>query len=97
MDCSLAMVAIDICNRPFSVVDFQSEISRIEDTQVEDIVHFIYSFATAMTSTIHVKVFYGENEHHKIEAAFKGMGFALRQAIRLRETGQPEASSKGVL
>ena len=97
MDCSLAMVALDICNRPFSVVDFQSGTPRIEDAQVEDLVHFIYSFASAMTSTIHVKVLYGENEHHKIEAAFKGLGFALRQAIFRREDGQPDASSKGVL
>ncbi|MFW9843981.1 MAG: bifunctional histidinol-phosphatase/imidazoleglycerol-phosphate dehydratase, partial [Candidatus Thorarchaeota archaeon] len=68
-----------------------------EDTQVEDLVHFIYSFATAMASAIHVKVIYGENQHHKIEAAFKGLGFVLKQATRLRKEGQPETSSKGVL
>ena len=97
MDCSLAMVALDISSRPYSVVDLQIDTPQIEDIQLEDIVHFIRSLATSMMSTLHVKVFYGENAHHKIEASFKALGFALSQALRKREEGQPEASSKGVL
>lgn len=97
MDDSLALTAIDICNRPFSVVDFHSETTRIEDTQLEDIVHFISSFATSIQSTIHVKVLYGENEHHKVEAAFKALGFALRDALQPRSKEQPAPSTKGVV
>ncbi|MGY5880560.1 MAG: imidazoleglycerol-phosphate dehydratase [Candidatus Thorarchaeota archaeon] len=97
MDCSLAMVAIDVCNRPYSVIDLQTDTPQIEDTQLEDLVHFIRSLATSMKATLHVRVFCGENSHHKIEASFKALGFALRQALRQREVGQPEASSKGVL
>ncbi|TFG31400.1 imidazoleglycerol-phosphate dehydratase HisB [Candidatus Thorarchaeota archaeon] len=97
MDDSLALVVIDICNRSFSVVDFHSKATRIEDTQLEDIIHFINSFAASIQSTIHVKVFYGENEHHKIEAVFKALGFSLRDALQLHEKELPALSTKGVL
>jgi imidazoleglycerol-phosphate dehydratase len=97
MDCSLALVAIDISNRPFSVIDLSLNDTRIEDTCVEDIDHFLKSLATSLVASIHVKVLYGENEHHKIEAAFKALGMALRIATRKRESGAPPASSKGVL
>jgi len=97
MDDALALAAMDICNRPYAVIDYDSKMSSIEDTKLEDIEHFIHSLASSLRATIHVKVFYGMNEHHKIEAAFKALGFALRDAIQLRNVDSPEISTKGVL
>jgi imidazoleglycerol-phosphate dehydratase len=97
MDCSLAIAAVDMSNRPYSVIDLSTNETRIEDTSTEDIVHFLKSLASTLAASIHVKVLYGDNEHHKIEAAFKALGIALRSATRKRETGSPPASSKGVL
>lgn len=97
MDCSLAMVAVDICNRPHAVVELDTSDMRVEDTQIEDIVHFFGSFASALQATIHTQVLYGLNSHHKIEAAFKGLGIALREALQIRETDQIPVSSKGML
>jgi imidazoleglycerol-phosphate dehydratase len=97
MDCSLSLVAIDISNRPYSVIDFSSNDTRIEDTSLEDIEHFLISLASSLAASIHVKVLYGDNEHHKIEAAFKALGMALRGATRMRDSKAPPASSKGVL
>jgi imidazoleglycerol-phosphate dehydratase len=97
MDCSLALVAIDICNRPSAVIDFCAKDTRVEDTLVEDIEHFLKSLATALAASVHVKVLYGENDHHKIEAAFKALGKALKQAVRPRDVTEAPASSKGVL
>jgi len=97
MDCSLATAAVDISGRPHAVVDLLTEGYRIEDCQVEDLEHFFRSLALTLRANIHVKVEYGENDHHKVEAAFKALALALRQAFEPdpRRGGVP--SSKGVL
>jgi imidazoleglycerol-phosphate dehydratase/histidinol-phosphatase len=56
--------------------------------------HFFRSLAEALGAAIHVSVT-GENSHHMIEACFKGVGRALRQALRREGTELP--STKGVL
>jgi len=56
--------------------------------------HFFHSFAQALGAAIHIDV-KGENTHHMVEAAFKGVGRALRQAFS--KQGDEIASTKGVL
>ncbi len=97
MDDSLALVSVDISYRPYSVIDLGVQSGRIEDTAVEDIEHFISSLASSLSATIHVKVLYGMNDHHKVEAVFKGLGIALKQALCIRDEASPPSSSKGVL
>ncbi len=97
MDCSLALVAIDVCNRPNGVIDVGAVENRVEDAQVQDIVHFLGTLSSSLGATLHVKVLYGENDHHKLEAVFKALGRALRDALRLRGTNEVPSSSKGGL
>ena len=56
--------------------------------------HFFRSLAEALGAALHIEV-RGENTHHMIEACFKGVGRALRQALRREGTQLP--STKGVL
>ena len=56
--------------------------------------HFFRSLADSLRAAIHVRIT-GENAHHQVEAAFKGLGRALRQAFRAEAGGVP--STKGVL
>ena len=97
MDCSLASCAVDVGNRPYSVVDIETDGAVVEDMAAEDIRHFFESLAVSLRANIHVRVEYGENDHHKAEAAFKALALCLRQALSVdsRRTGAP--SSKGVL
>jgi len=97
MDCSLASCAVDVGNRPYSVVEIETDVTVIEDMAAEDIKHFFESLAVSLMANIHVRVEYGENDHHKAEAAFKALALCLRQALSVdpRRTGVP--SSKGVL
>ena len=67
---------------------------RIGDLPTELVPHFFRSFAEALGAALHVAV-RGENTHHMIEACFKGVGRALRQAIRITDTTLP--STKGML
>jgi imidazoleglycerol-phosphate dehydratase len=97
MDCSLAFSAVDLSRRPYARVDLKLEGSSIEDTPCEDIYHFLETLASSMQANIHISVEYGENDHHKVEAAFKALALSLRQAIAIdpRRTGVP--SSKGLI
>jgi imidazoleglycerol-phosphate dehydratase len=96
MDDALALAAIDLVRRPYSSVDLKLERTMVEDAPREDLEHFFLSIATALESTIHVKVIDGRNDHHKFEAAVKAFALSLRDAVRIdpdRRKGTP--SSKG--
>ena len=97
MDCSLASCALDLGGRPYSVVNLDVEGSIVEATAAEDLTHFLESMATSLEANLHLKVEYGRNDHHKVEAAFKALALCLRQAVSrdLQRKGVP--SSKGVL
>ena len=97
MDCSLASGAVDFGNRPYWVVNLGIKGPVIEDMPSEDVAHFLESLAASLRANIHVRVEYGANDHHRVEAAFKALALSLRQALVVdpRRTGVP--SSKGVL
>jgi imidazoleglycerol-phosphate dehydratase len=97
MDESLAEAAVDVSGRPYCVVDLKTVGCSIEDMASEDATHFIESLTSTLRATVHVAVQYGANDHHKVEAAFKSLALALRQAVSSdrRRIGIP--SSKGVL
>jgi imidazoleglycerol-phosphate dehydratase len=81
MDEALATVSIDLSNRAYCVIDLKTEWYAVEDAVVEDLRHWFISFSQASGSTLHVKVEYGENDHHKIEAVFKAFALSLRQSV----------------
>jgi imidazoleglycerol-phosphate dehydratase len=97
MDCSLASCAVDIGGRPYAVVDLGTEDAKVEDTAAEDLTHFFETLATAMGANIHVKVEYGRNDHHKVEAVFKALALSLRQAVSPDPRREGVPSSKGVI
>jgi imidazoleglycerol-phosphate dehydratase/histidinol-phosphatase len=94
MDESLAQVAIDLSGRPFAVFEGRFSRERVGELPTELVPHFFRSLGEALGAAIHVQV-RGDNNHHMIEACFKGVGRALRQAIRIE--GRELPSSKGVL
>ena len=98
MDDALALAAVDLVRRPYSVVELGIERPMLEDAAREDLEHFFGSVATAMEVTLHIKVLRGRNDHHKFEAATKAFALSLRDALRPdseREGRLP--SSKGLM
>ena len=97
MDETLAMVSLDISGRPFLVFDAPLPKVQLGDFETETVEEFFRAFAFAAGITLHMKVLYGNNAHHVIEALFKGLGQALREAASndKREVGIP--STKGIL
>jgi imidazoleglycerol-phosphate dehydratase len=98
MDDALALAAVDLVKRPFSVLDLKLQRVTLEDAPREDLEHFFGSLAQALEATVHIKVLEGSNYHHKYEAAVKAFALALREAAapdprRAKARGPP--SSKG--
>ncbi|MBR3622745.1 MAG: imidazoleglycerol-phosphate dehydratase HisB [Selenomonadaceae bacterium] len=97
MDEALAFVSLDLSNRPYLVYDGGEMAPMIGAFDTELAEEFLRAFAVHGGITLHAKVLYGKNSHHKVEALFKALGHALRIATEkdLRATGIP--STKGVL
>jgi imidazoleglycerol-phosphate dehydratase len=83
MDEALAMVALDISGRGYSVIDVEFAQLSIGELPADLIRHFMESFATEAKINIHIKVFYGINDHHKAEAIFKAFAKSMDAATRL--------------
>jgi imidazoleglycerol-phosphate dehydratase / histidinol-phosphatase len=94
MDESLAQVAIDLSGRAYFVWEGQFGRDQVGQLPTELVPHFFRSLADTLGAAINIKVT-GDNTHHMIEACFKGVGRALRQALRIEGTSLP--STKGLL
>ena len=95
LDEALVQVALDLSGRPFLVyeVDPVTEWIGTFDPQLAE--EFWRAFTFAAGITLHVRSLTGKNGHHVIEASFKGVARALRDAVRIEGTGVP--STKGSL
>lgn len=93
MDDSLARAVIDLGGRAYSRLELGVKSDVIEDTKFEDIKHFMETLSQSLQCNMHVRVLYGSNDHHKIEAAVKAFAIALKEAVRVVGSGVP--STKG--
>ncbi len=98
MDEALAEVRLDISGRPYLVykVDFpkRSKIKEFDPDLIED---FLQAFVSNSGITLHVQSHYGRNTHHIIEAIFKALGRALRQAVTIDPRVKGVPSTKKVI
>lgn len=96
MDETLVRVVVDLSGRPYLV--FQAAYPSLvlgDGFQTEMVREFFQAFAQRGRLNLHAAVLYGANTHHQIEALFKGLARALRQAARVQGTQVP--STKGTL
>jgi imidazoleglycerol-phosphate dehydratase len=98
MDETLAVAAIDLSGRPFSVVDLKLRAKKVGDMPTELVQDFFEGFATAARANVHLMVLYGRSSHHQIEAMFKAFARALRMATsRDARLKRVMPSTKGLL
>ena len=74
MDDALVMAAVDIVDRPWCDADCPDDVY----------LHFFRSFAMSSGMTLHILVYRGFDDHHIIEASFKALGKALKNAVAVR-------------
>jgi len=96
MDDSLARVAIDFGGRPWIVWNAEFKREKVGDLPTEMFFHFFKSFSDAARCNLNIEVT-GKNEHHKIEAVFKGFARALKQAVQLDPDNNRLPSTKEML
>jgi len=85
MDDALAMVAVDISGRGYTVLELSFSDNDMFGFPTDLIRHFLESFAIEGRLNLHAKILYGINDHHKAEALFKALGRALDTATRIDE------------
>jgi imidazoleglycerol-phosphate dehydratase len=97
MDEAAAYVTIDLVKRQYQNVVLKLARDSIEGLPREDLEHFCRSLAQNMNACTHMVVHYGDNDHHKVEAAIKAFAVALRMAVEkdIRRKGIP--STKGAM
>jgi imidazoleglycerol-phosphate dehydratase len=83
MDETLARVALDISGRPYLVWKASLSQPRLGEMDAELFEHWFHSIAQAAGITLHVELLYGQNNHHIIEAIYKGFARAMRQAVSM--------------
>jgi imidazoleglycerol-phosphate dehydratase len=98
LDEALARVALDISGRGHAVIELGVSGTTIGDLPGDLVRHFLQSFATEARITLHVTVLAGVNAHHKVEAAFKALAKAIRDATELDERAAASVpSTKGTI
>jgi imidazoleglycerol-phosphate dehydratase len=95
LDEALVQVALDLSGRPFLVYDVEPVAEWIGTFDPQLAEEFWKGFVDGARVTLHIRSVSGRNGHHVIEASFKGVARALRDAVRIE--GDDVPSTKGTL
>ena len=94
---ALAQVDLDLSNRPFFVYQVELPGNRAGQFDVLLVEDFLYALALNGGIDLHVRLEYGRNVHHSVEAIFKGLGRALDRATQRDPRIEGVLSTKGTL
>ena len=98
LDEALTRVIVDCSNRPLLAWKVDFTRPKVGEMDTELFKEWFHAFAQAAGLTLHVELLYGENCHHIIESAYKGLARALREAVTIDERlAGAVPSTKGVL
>ncbi len=97
MDEALGFVALDFSGRPYTMFQAEWATAAIGQFPTDLVQHFFESVAVHARLTLHARVEYGRNDHHKAEALFKALARALRSAASIDPRRSDVASTKGTL
>lgn len=95
MDETLSRIVVDLSGRPYFVWQVRIPAERIGSFETETAREFFLALSMHGMMNLHMACLYGENSHHIVESLFKGLGRALREAVREENGWIP--STKGVL
>ncbi|WP_230291706.1 imidazoleglycerol-phosphate dehydratase HisB [Croceicoccus sp. Ery5] len=98
MDETLARVVLDISGRPYLVWKAGFSQPRLGEMDTELFEHWFHSISQAAGVTLHIELLYGQNNHHIVEAIYKGFARAMRAAVEIDpRKGDAVPSTKGML
>ena len=97
MDETLVMSAVDLCGRPYFVMDAEFTSPMVGDFDTQLVREFFYAVSYSAAMNLHLRVLTGLNDHHKIEALFKAFAKALDEASSFDPRITDVLSTKGAL
>ena len=97
MDDSLCLCAIDLCGRPYLCYDCDLTVEKVGYLDTELVKEFFYAVSYSAGMNLHIKMLYGNNNHHMIEAMFKSFAKALDEAVSIEPRAKEVLSTKGTL
>ena len=98
MDESLVLCAVDISGRSHLEFSLDMRAKKVGDFDTELVEEFFEAFTRNAKITLHITKLNGKNAHHIIEAAYKAVARALKQAVAIEPEYKDEIpSTKGVL
>jgi imidazoleglycerol-phosphate dehydratase len=98
MDGALTRVALDVSGRPFLVWKVVFSTPKVGEMDTQLFREWFQAFAMNAGITLHVENFYGDNNHHIAESAFKALARALRDAVEIDPRAKDKIpSTKGTL
>lgn len=97
MDETLVLCAVDLSGRPYLAYDASFTSDKVGDMDTEMAKEFFYAVSYSAGMNLHIKVMYGENNHHILEAMFKAFGKALDMAVSYDSRITDVLSTKGSL
>jgi len=98
LDEALSVVAVDISGRAFLNFDCRFKKQKIGDLDSGLIKEFFWGLVRHLEATLHVRVLYGEDDHHKAESIFKALGKAMKAACSKEKRILKELpSTKGLI
>lgn len=97
MDEAMAQVVLDFSGRPYLVLQGEIPSGKLGSYDTEMTEEFFRAVASEAKMTLHIRILYGKNTHHIIEAVFKAFARAVAQAVAIDSRVKGVMSSKGVL
>ncbi len=97
MDEALALVSLDLSNRPYLYFEVPFSNPKVGDMDTEMFEEFFRAVSVNAGMTLHIKLLHGKNNHHMIEAVFKAFGRAIKEAVTVDSAIKGVLSTKGIL
>ena len=98
MDEALSQAALDLSGRPYLVWNVRFTRDKLGEMDTELFKEWFQAFAQNAGATLHVRSFYGDNNHHIVESCFKALARSLRMAVTIDPRAQGAVpSTKGTL
>lgn len=97
MDETLVLSAVDLCGRPYFVMDAEFSSPMVGEFDTQLVREFFYALSYSAAMNLHIRVLSGINDHHKIEAIFKSFAKSLDEATMMDPRITDVLSTKGAL
>ncbi|MFY9268190.1 MAG: imidazoleglycerol-phosphate dehydratase HisB [Candidatus Manganitrophaceae bacterium] len=97
LDEALAEVTVDLSGRPYLVYQVRMPRKKIREFDTDLIEHFFRALVDQCKINLHIRLHYGKDPHHILEAIFKGFGRALDEATQIDPRRKGIPSTKGTL